>query len=328
MAVYVTPSNSFGALSFTSNATCVDGISTAGTFNPTFIAACVRVSGTAGVDYIQTMPFIGGVAPTTVFFHVDMYLSPSNAGANVPLLTWVNSVGTPVLRISSGLGNTAKFEFWNGTVFTTVGSPFAFTPNILYAADIKLVCGAAGSVELRFGNSVVASGSGLNAAVTDIAAMRLSNWNSTLGNFCYYSQVSAADFDLADYRGHEAVLNALGSFYTGGTGAITAVQKTALNDTTFWSFAAAGGRGATSTALTNPGGYFVFAAYLNGRIRGTGGVPNNALFGFRNAAVDNTTPLVNPGTSFAPRGGFVQLFNGAPITYATFNSSEKFVLAS
>ncbi|MBV8973171.1 MAG: hypothetical protein JO290_12870 [Sphingomonadaceae bacterium] len=325
MAVYVTPSSTLASL-IASNGNVVDSTGVAGTVDTLYQPNCVRVIGGGTGEFAQTMPFIGGATPTTIYFHFDLYMLGYAGGTNSILATFINSAALPVIRIVATNPNNIGISYWNGTSWVTSGTLFILPINSLVRMDVSIVCGVSGSVTIRLGGAVVAIVSGLSAAVNNIAGMQLMNPSNSPGYYMYYSQVAAADFDLRDYRGQAATFNALGSYYTGGSGLITDVTDS--SDTTFWSLTAAGGRGATTSALSAIGGLSIYGAYLNGRVRLTGGM-SNAQFGFRDATpTDNTSANINPNGGFEPRGALITSFSGGPVTYAGFNAAEKFVKAA
>ena len=330
MAEFVTPSSTLASL-IPSSANVVDSSGVAGTVDTAYQPNCVRILGGNTGDFAQSMPFIGGATPTSVYFHAELYAVVGFPSAgNLPFLVWYNSAGTVVLRIVITTGSTTPWpcavQYWNGTSWVT-GGTFTFPLGTLVRMDTQIVCGASGSFNLRLGGASVLTISGLNAAVTNIASMQFLNPMNTSTNYIYVSQFQAADFDLRDYRGQAATFNALGSYYTSGTGAITDVTDS--SDATMWSLSAAGGRGATTTALSAIGGLSIYGAYLNGRVRVAGGVVTNAQFGFRDTTpTDNSSANINPNGGFEPRGAVIKSFSGAAVTYAAFNAAEKFVKAA
>lgn len=325
MAEYVTPSSSLASLRASSSITIADSSGVAGSVDTTFGPNCVRMSGSTGIDFIETMPFIGGAAPTTIYFHFDFW-APWGDYVNNVLWQWMNSAGVAVLRVIVNYVGGSQFQYWNGSAWTSLAAGFSYTQGVRYACDVKIICGVSGSYEIKFGGAVIASGSGMHAAVTNITSMRLYNPYTAGTTYAYYSQIAAADFSLQDYRGQFAVLNALGSYYTGGTGLITDITDS--SDATQWAFTAAGGRGATTTALTAIGTYIVYGAFINGRVRVSGGTLTDAKFGFRSAGADNLSGFLSLNGNLEPRGAVIKAFGGAAVTVANFNAAEKFVLAS
>lgn len=311
---------------FRSSSSVVES-TTAGRFDSAYVPNAILVPSAS--DYIQTMPFIGVASTTDGWVHFEAYLGGiSNAASN--FVEFRNSSGTVVAKIVPSSSTNVKFQYWNGSAFVDLGSSWAPTANTVQRWDIHITAGASGTIDVYIGGSSVLSASGMNAAVTNFATVRLYHPSSSSTSF--FSQILGASFDTRDSRYALDQPTAIVAL-TDGSGAIGDVTETVLDESTSWALTAAGQRrGATHATFTPPSGYQIGAVCLSarGRINGTG--PTDAKLGLRKitAGVNYSSSALALNGGFEPRGAVWESDPGTASdwTPSGYNDAQMFLEAA
>jgi hypothetical protein len=305
----------------------LDGQTTAGSFDNTFVSNSIVVLTTT--DYIETPAFMDAASTTTFWIHFDFYNSSSSFNTGLPWLSFYNSTGTEVARISAN-SNTMQFSYWNGSAFVNQGAtPAGPTNSGRTRIDVKIVCGAAGGFELYLAGTLVSSsaGAGLNAAVNNIAKVRLRGFG---GSGVYYSQILGANFDTRDSRLVPKLMTGNSVTNTGATGGFTEIDETVLDETDFISFANSGDvETYTHGAITVPGSMVIDSMVINGRGRINGAGPTDGKFVVRSSGTNYLSSALGLNSGFEPRSRnwTTDPATGSRWTATTFNNAEKGVQA-
>lgn len=314
--------------SFFRSTTGVVEDTTGATFDSAFVANSIKVPDLN--TYLQTAVFLDAPNTTTLWTHFEFYTG-GWPGGTFAWIEWLNSVGTVVAQLlHNGSNDTAQFQYWNGAAFVNYGGAFSITSLIRYSLDIKITCGAAGTLDVyQAGNVLVASASsGMNAAVTNIASGRFRGTASP-GNG-YYSQIIGGDFDTRNFKLAAAAINGNGAD-TAGTGTYTDINETPIDESTAIVLPAVGNaKSFTHVALTVPNGSAIDSAWVTGRGRVSGGVVTDGKLGFRSSGVDypSAGKVFNGG--YEPRMHYTTTdpATGAAWTQASFNAAEVLAKAS
>lgn len=293
---------------------------TAGRFDGTFLDRAIKL--TARGDYIDTAPFVDAASATTICAKFDLYYDGDGTILSSPLFSLFNSSGVEVVRIdalTTGTPGTMRVKYWDGAALQTLGSASAPTaPDALHRIQIKIVCGVGGSIGIWQGTTKIFTdpGTGLNAAVTNIARARVLHWGN--GSSMWVSMGQGADYDVRDARFAAGTVNGNGN-YTAGTGSSTDVDDTVLDDSDAIVLPASGNKKTfTKPSITLPGGYGIANAWVNARARVSGGVVTNGKVTFRSGSTDASTATVGPNGGYEPRAGYTAT---DPATSAVFTQS-------
>lgn len=301
---------------------------TGATFDSAYVANSIKVPDLN--TYFQTAVFLDAASTTLLWTHCEFYTG-GWPGGTFPWIEWVNSVGTVVAQlVHVGSNATAQFQYWNGSAFANYGSAFTITDSIRYQLDIKITCGAAGTVDIYLaGNILVASASsGMNAAVTNIAAVRFRG-AAAPGNG-YYSQIIGGDFDTRNFKLLAAAINGNGAD-TAGTGTYTDINETPLDESTAIVLPAVGNaKSFTHAAVTVPNGTAIDSAWVTGRGRVSGGVVTDGKLGFRSSGTDYVSAGKVFNGAYEPRQHYTTAdpATAAAWTQTSFNNAELVVKAA
>lgn len=312
-----------------STAAVVDGDTTSGRFDSTFVASCLKVP--AGL-FLKTQPFVDAASTTTLWTHFDGYLTPAGLiGNGTVVAEWLNSSGVVVLRLTgnSNSVNTSTLSYWNGSTYVNLLTNIVVPINTLTRFDFKVTAGVSGTFDMYTGGTVIHSGSGMNAAVTNFAEMRLYGVGSG-GSFL--SQLMGADFDTRDSRYYQQVPAALGTL-TDGTGAVGTINETVLDESTSVSLpTSTNKRSFTHPTFTLPSGYSIGAVCANARARINGSGPSDGKLGIYDitAATSYLSSALSLNSGYEPRGAYwaTDPNTAADWTAAGWNDAEVILAAA
>lgn len=330
MAIYFA-SNRLGQFGASSSA--ISEVLTAGRFDSSVVQSAISIPlATAGIspvsEYVSAPVGIDATSVTTVYTTSDLYftaVASNTAGAR--LVQWVNNVGQVVayIAISTASTTTVRFHYYNGSTFTAAGPAFTFPEDALFTLNTRLTCGAAGSVDIWMGTwgaqvlmASVLPAAGLNAAVDNIAAVRIGNPTTETG---FVSGIALADFDLRARRVASDTATGEGVF-TDGTGAYTDVNAFPRDLETSRVVSLSGNKfSMTKAARTLPGNMQIDHVLINSGMRAQGGTVTNARPGLAIGGVWYPFDLVNP----VPNGGYenrASYVDQNPATLARFTTAE------
>lgn len=284
----------------------------AGGFDPTYVTKYINTFVSA-VGVIQSPQFINPTTGATlsltdVWFHGE--LLPGNASGNTFEMQFLDSAGTPVVRLAHTANGVIRPDYWNGTAWVTT----AATINIgtgRTVIDVHLVCGVSGSINVYANNTLVSTITGLNAAVDNAAFIQLSNAPTTAG----WSQILVCDSNTIGCHVASVTPTANGA-NTAWVADFNAIVKLGFNDNTMISSATLGDKESyvASDITVNPG-FTVNSVWFAVRARLNSVSPANILPLLRIGGVDysgayhfaglNTTTFGPSIAAFAtdPSGG-------------------------
>jgi hypothetical protein len=323
MAIYFA-SNRLG--NFSASSSAISEVLTAGTYYPT-VQSAISIPGTSipVSDYVSAPVIMDATSVTTIYTTGDFYISASSLSGSL-LWSAVNSIGQVVARISApSTSSSMQFSYWNGAAYVNAGVAFTYPVGSLFTLNVKLVCGAAGSVDIWLGAygaqvlvAAVPSSTGLNAAVNAVSACRFHNPCNAIG---YVSMIALADYDLRSIRLTSDSPSAAGTF-NDGTGAFTDVNSFPRDVTTSRVLSANGNKFTSPhTARALPGNMVIQSLVVNAALRTQGGVVTNARPGLYIGGVwypmGNVNPVPNGG--YENRAGYALV---SPATTAVFTQAE------
>lgn len=310
---------------YRTNTAIVEG-TTAGHFDNTCVANSIDLlAGSA--EYIQTLPFIDA-ASTTTLWHKGHFWNPG-LGVSVPLIQFLNAGGTVIARLQTNGSGVPQFQYWNGSAYVDLGATLPLTNFTLSQIDIKLTCGAGGTIDIFKAGTNIVSASGMNAAVDSITAVRLFS-ASGLGSQGSWSHIIGQDADTRNFKMLQAAINGNGAD-TAGTGAYTDVNETPLNEGTAIVLPAVGNaKSFTKAALTVPNGFSIDSAWCNGRARVSGGVVTDGKLGFRSSGADYVSAGKVFSGAYEPRGHYTTTdpATSAAWTETSYNAAEVLAKAA
>lgn len=290
-------------------------------FDAAYVANSITIANQG--DFIESPAFIDAPSATT-FWLTFMNTGSAYAGPN-RMLTLLNSDGVQVLTLYISTANAVLYQ-WNGA---TYGSTQISTNMFAGSRDsglrkvtIKVVCGASGSFDLYSGETLVGTLPITNAAVDNIAQVRIHGYN---GNsiYHYFSEIMAADYDLRDAR-YMCKLPSGDGTYTDGTGSYASVDDPVLDDSDAVKLPVVGNkRSFTHGAIALPPGYSIEAAVMNVRGR-IGGAPTDAKLFVKHGASEAGSAGLGFNTGYEPRSALFEVdpSTGAAFTEAGFNATE------
>lgn len=294
---------------------------TAGTFDSTFVSNSIFCNSGGEGEYIQTASFQDASSATTFWLHFEYHTGgfPNGNGARI---NFVNSTGTVVARLYHMVTGTQgdKFQYWNGSAFVDYGSIFPVSTGVLYRIDMKIVCGASGTIDIwKAGTLATSASSGMNAAMDNIAAVQFTAYASTR-----WSQMFGLNFDTRDLRLIEPAINANGT-HTDGSGTYTDINETPLDESTAILLPAVNDmKTFTKAAITIPSGYIIDSAWVNARERVTGGTVTDADHVFRSGGTDYPSSGRAPAAAYEPRMYYsaTDPATGVAWTQSGYNNAE------
>jgi hypothetical protein len=302
--------------------TAVAESTTASRFDSTYVANAILVGGAADYASIQ-QPFLdSSTSVSSLWFRADIYNASVASGQ---LLTMLNA-GTNAYRINNGGSSSSyQFQYWNGSAWTNWGSTFTITAGTLQTLVVHLICGT--SFEIFLGGTSIVTGSSPTSAQAAVTEVRLQAPNGT----AYWSQVMGADYDIRDAHLMPATFNGNSATNTGGTGAYTDINETALDESTAEIVATVGNKmGQTHAAITVPTGLGIAAVVLNARGRVSGGTVADGKLGVRSGSTNSSSAGRAYNGGYEPRGAIwtADPNGGGAWTQSTFNSAETYVEAA
>lgn len=174
-----------------------DSFNVVPTFNPTFSTTSGRYdsnfsAGGMAMDrrfdasqYYESVPLNAGVI-TEGWFHAYMWTSNADDGGGDGFLYLRNgAAGLNFLRLATFSGSTTQFRFqyWNGSAWTTIGSAVNFTFNALMTFDIYFkIDNSAGEFTLYANGVSVASFTGDTDLFSNQGMDRFQIWNTGEGS--------------------------------------------------------------------------------------------------------------------------------------------------
>lgn len=275
----------------------VDGDTTAGRFDSSFVANAIKVL--TGSDYLQILgPFLNAGTSITGLLscRLDVYHTAAPASGNT-LALWLNA-GANAYRLQLTGGSTVQMQYWNSgtSAWVNWGSTFTINSTTLYTLVVNLTINSAFEV-LQGGASVASSAVVPTNGASAVTELRL--FCAGNSGTAHYSQLMGADYDLRDAHLFPVLPTANGT-YTDGTGAATDVGEAVLDDGTAIGLPAVGNKHTfTKPAIpTVPVGLVIAGMVLNIRGRVGGGVVTDGKAKIRSG----TTDSASTGRSF--NGGY------------------------
>jgi hypothetical protein len=331
MALYF---NSNQLASFSASNSAVNEVLTTGTFYAGAAKSSMSIPARTGVtnaisDFVEARVSMDATSVTTLYDSSDRYYTGTLSASLANGVYWqaANTVGQVVAQIAAAtaFSNNAQFQYWNGSGFIGAGPVFSFSTSALQTLNVRITCGAAGSVDIWLGAygaqalvCSVPSSAGLNAAVNNIAAVRHCNPTDALG---YVSSVVISDYDLRARRWMYERSTGAGAF-NDGTGVFSDTNSFPRDLTKSRVLAASGNKFSMSKAAVSfPGNMVCEGVVINAAMRATGGVVTNARHGLSIAGVWYPMPLVNP----VPNGGYENrsgYLSNNPVTGVLFTSAD------
>lgn len=200
-----------------------------------------------------------GTNMTEGWVHFYVNNISGNASNGTPMILR-NSAGSQFIRINAGEPNWT-LQYWSGSAWTSVGSSTGRVDGGYIDIHFKIGTGD-GILEWYVNSVLVASSTTLN--LNAYSEVRSGQWNHAQVGYAY-SQVLASDTATIGVRCLTVPPTSNGTD-TGGTGAVTDINESTINTSTFVSFDTAGQRRSTvSTArsLTRQ----IKAVTVSGQIR-------------------------------------------------------------
>lgn len=309
---------------FSRNNTAPVEVSTAGSFDSTYVANSIQLNTNAG-GYIQSAPFS---ATGTVWLHFDKYFGTtdvSNQKSSTGPMLWNNTLGVGVFRLAAlaDFSSLVQPQYWNGSAWTNTGTAIVLASNARAQVDVKVVLGA--SFELYVDGVLQTSGtSWAGSPPTTVTHFRGYGWgNGTGTGQTYLSQILVADFDTRSSKYFCRLATANGT-HTDGTGTFTDINEAVLDDATSINLPIVGNRKSfTKSSISVPAGYAISAMVIAGRAT------------VASPASDGKANIRSGGTTYASAGlgltAGIEPFNymattdpatGSAWTQAGFNSAE------
>jgi len=220
-------------------------------------------------------------------------------------------------------------EYWNGSAWISGMRVSTTDPSSARVrVAVKIVCNS--EMRIYVGGVELAAAAITGITTGQTAVTRTQHWtvNSTSGN-CAFSQIMCADYDLRDSRFMAAALTGDSASNTNGTGAVTTINETVLDESTGVSLTTtAHKRGQTHAAITVPVGYVIGAAVLNARGRAAGTITDGKL-GFRSGGTNYSSSGRGYNSGYEPRGYIIENDpnTATRFTQAGFNAAETYLEA-
>lgn len=306
---------------FRTNVSIVE-ITTAGRFDDDFVPSAVAVPN--GTDYIETSTF---AASGTVWTHFDF--NPDDDRADKEICIWRNA-GVNVAKLHSSVGTGGmgfvKLSYWNGSAFVDSGATFPMDRDVIHRLDIRIDLNS--GFKLYKAGTLITEGSGWTGGQTAITSIRFAS-PSTLGGYCFYSQVLVANFDTRDSRYFQLTMNGNSAVNVAGTGAYTDINETVLDEgTAEVVLAAADKMGQVYADITVPVGYVVGAVVVNARGRIAGTITDGKL-GIRSGGTNYSGSGKTYNTGYEPRCRIDETNpnTSASWTEAGVNAAETYIEA-
>lgn len=249
---------------------------TAGHFNATYTSKCISLVPTASLKSARFIdPDTGASASLTdAWFHFDYFNFDGGGGANGVLVEFLNSAGTPVVRIIQPLTTTMRVDYWDGAAWvngTVSGQPGAI--QLLKTYDLHIVCGGAGSIQFVVDQSSQFTMNGLNAAVNNIAFIKL--YGGALTNSARFSQFLVSDVSTVGAKVASLIPNANGANVAWAND-YTKIVESGFDDATIINSASTGDKESYGcTDATIPASYSVSSLWFNVRARMGAAAPTN-----------------------------------------------------
>jgi hypothetical protein len=297
--------------------TVVDGDTTAGRFDSSYVADCIKVPTES--DYVEAaQPFIDGSTSLTGTFWLrfDTYLASYNGNAvDHVVFTMLNGTANAYrLKVNSG---NMQVQYWNSgtSAWVNWGSSFSqWSATALVTVVFKLVVNS--SFELYVGGSLQANSS---TVPTNGASAVTTTRFTTVNANSFFSQIMGGDYDLRDSHLYSKLANGNGN-YTAGTGTYTDINEAVLDDTTAISLPSIGNsKTFTKAAIAAiPSGYSIAGMVVNGRGRVGGGTITDGKFRVRSSSTDSDSAGKSYNGGYEGRGHF---FATDPATATTWTKT-------
>lgn len=301
-------------------------------FDSTFVNGAVGISsngiGSKTAAFVQIPLIMDATNVSGTLWGKFSYLPNGNAyNAQTDLLSifsLLNSSGVVIIDLNNPgfFSNIWQFRYWNGSSYVNLGASFSITDIARLDFSFRLVHGASGTFDCWINGALIASGTGLPAAVNNTSFLRICAGYSTSA-FAYVSQVALADFDLRSYYFPEDTLNAFGT-YNEGTGTIAGQGDVDLATT--YTLAANGNRmTGTTAARTLPSGAFIRSVQVTGIERANSPIANSQKM-LRISGADYNSASVTPVPTggLEPRGAYWDTNPaGGDWDISSYNSAEK-----
>lgn len=250
-------------------------VTTAGRFDSNYAGRAIQFGGTTGAILLSSPQIIDPVAGTTTslttaWLHFDFYTS-NNAGT-WSCLELANSAGTSVVRVSQATNaGTMRVDYWNGSAWVSGGFTFVGSASAIITIDVQVVCGVSGSIALYCNNTLIGTTSGLNAAVTNIAYVKLTGNSGQC-----WSQILISDTSTVGAKVATLKPTALGTDTAWSPNTVGNLEKVSWNDTTLISDSTLNDKVSYAAAdITLPSGMFVSSAWFAIRARLNASSPAN-----------------------------------------------------
>jgi hypothetical protein len=302
--------NSLAAFGRTS--TSIVEVTTAGRFDSSVVSSAINVVS----GFIVSAPFS---ATGTIYVRTDIYVA---GGANGDQAILLMNGAANAYRVAQVAGIAWRCQYWDGSAWVDVGGSVSITPYLgsRITMMLKVVMGT--SMELFLGGVSVISGSGMSGAASAVTQSRHQT--------NVFSQVMIADYDIRDSKFATSALNGVSASNTDGSGAVSAINETVLDDSTAAFVSTTGHkRGFTHAGITVPGGYIIAAAVISARGRATGSITDGKL-GIRSGGTNYSGSSLGYNAGYEPRQRIIEddPATATQFTQADFNAAEPFLEAA
>lgn len=259
------------------------------------------------------------------WLHFHFFNTTGSIFGDSVLCYFRDNTGTAFFRIV--WNGSLRLEYWNGSAWATIGSPFSAGTNALHTIDVRITPNGAGvsSATLYVGNSAVATGTFTNALMTDIRTVQFYGTNAN-GQAHYSQFLMTVGFSTIGAKVQTSAGDGAGNSNSFTSGVFGNINEIALNDTTnFISQAANQEFTIAMSNVTTPIGKSLKAVFVWARCKQDGAAPQNLQMQIRVGGTtyqSATVPLLDSG--FAPRGAFWGLNpnTGAGWTDTIYNGAE------
>jgi hypothetical protein len=299
--------NSLAAFGRTS--TSIVEVTTAGRFDSSVVSSAINVVS----GFIVSAPFS---ATGTIYVRTDIYIT-GGASGDVAILLMNGAANA--YRVAQQSGLSWRCQYWDGSAWVDVGGSLSITPYIgsRITMMLKVVMGT--SMELFLGGVSMISGSGMSGAASAVTQSR--------HQANVFSQVMIADYDIRDSKYATSALNGVSASNIDGSGAVSAINETVLDDSTAAFVATTGHkRGFTHAGITVPSGFIIGAAVVSVRGRATGSIPDGKL-GIRSDGTNYSGPAAGYNAGYEARQRILQNdpATATEFTQSGFNAAEIFL---
>jgi hypothetical protein len=318
----------------------VSEVTTAGHFDSAYADAAIALTSqfasvkhklfteTAGVLSAATI-----VSGETLFAHFEAWGAFSSVGgADGGGVQLLDSSGFPWIRMSRNIatpaGDLLSFYYNSNTgaspTWTQIGADFPTTSNTRYVFDIELTLGSPHEVKLYMNGSLTRSTTFTNANLTNIAEVRIANFNRTSGQLSLSQILATRGISTLGAKVKTCRATAAGAS-TGWSNSYTAVNEAINSDATLQNATSNGLKSSHAMSdVTVSSGFEIKSVFHWLRAKNDGTGPVNIKSLLRSGGTDYSTGnLSGVGLAYAPVGARYDLDPlGANWTQTSWNAIE------